>query len=70
MKHYIVYVNGAELPGTLKAGSHNAAEKKARNLYGPSTSQVQDYIRSHPFSTPERARAILETNISVAYTEI
>lgn len=29
MKTYIVYFNGVEV-GTLKAGSHNAAEKKAQ----------------------------------------
>ncbi len=30
MKTYIVYVNGIEQPGYIKAGSHNAAEKKAQ----------------------------------------
>lgn len=34
MKHYIVYVNGVEQPGTIKAGSHNAAEKKAKKKHG------------------------------------
>ena len=33
MKTYIVYVNGIEMPDLIKAGSHNAAEKKARNRY-------------------------------------
>ena len=32
MKTYIVYVDGNEV-GTLKAGSHNAAEKKAQKKY-------------------------------------
>ena len=32
MKTYIVYVNGLER-GYIKASSHNAAEKKARNKY-------------------------------------
>lgn len=32
MKTYIVYVDGVEV-GTLKAGSHNAAEKKAQQKY-------------------------------------
>jgi len=32
MKTYIVYVNGDEV-GYIKAGSHNAAEKKARKKY-------------------------------------
>lgn len=32
MKTYIVYVNGEE-KGMIKAGSHNAAEKKAKAKY-------------------------------------
>lgn len=32
MKTYIVYVNGLER-GYIKAGSHNAAEKKAQKKY-------------------------------------
>jgi len=32
MKTYIVYVDGNEV-GMIKAGSHNAAEKKAQALY-------------------------------------
>jgi hypothetical protein len=32
MKTYIVYVDGEE-KGTIKAGSHNAAEKKAQAKY-------------------------------------
>jgi hypothetical protein len=32
MKTYIVYVDGVEV-GTIKAGSHNAAERKAKALY-------------------------------------
>lgn len=32
MKTYIVYVNGIET-GYIKAGSHNAAEKKAQKKY-------------------------------------
>lgn len=32
MKTYIVYVNGEE-KGYIKAGSHNAAEKKAQKKY-------------------------------------
>ena len=34
MKTYIVYVNGIEA-GYVKAGSHNAAEKKAKKKYAP-----------------------------------
>ncbi len=30
MKTYIVYVDGIEQPDYIKAGSHNAAEKKAQ----------------------------------------
>jgi hypothetical protein len=32
MKAYIVYVDGIEVR-VIKAGSHNAAEKKAQKLY-------------------------------------
>jgi hypothetical protein len=32
MKTYIVYVNGEE-KGTVKAASHNAAEKKAKKKF-------------------------------------
>lgn len=32
MKVYIVYVDGEER-GMIRAGSHNAAEKKAQKLY-------------------------------------
>ena len=32
MKTYIVYVDGVEV-GHIKAGSHNAAEKKAQKKY-------------------------------------
>jgi len=32
MKNYVVYVEGVEV-GYLKAGSHNAAEKKAAKKY-------------------------------------
>lgn len=33
MKHYIVYLNGQEQKELIKAGSHNAAEKKAQKKY-------------------------------------
>jgi len=33
MKTYIVYVDGVEQTELLKAGSHNAAEKKAQKKY-------------------------------------
>lgn len=33
MKTYIVYVDGVEVPGLIKAGSQNAAEKKAQAKY-------------------------------------
>lgn len=32
MKTYIVYIDGKEM-GYIKAGSHNAAEKKAKKKY-------------------------------------
>lgn len=33
MKVYIVYVDGVEQPEYIRAGSHNAAEKKAQKKY-------------------------------------
>lgn len=33
MKTYIVYVDGVEINGYLKAKSHNDAERKAKLLY-------------------------------------
>jgi ribosome-associated protein YbcJ (S4-like RNA binding protein) len=33
MKLYIVYVDGIETGGMIKAANHNAAEKKAKKLY-------------------------------------
>lgn len=33
MKTYIVYVDGNEVPGYIRAASHNAAEKKAQKKY-------------------------------------
>jgi hypothetical protein len=33
MKIYIVYVDGVEIEGYLKAKSHNDAERKAKALY-------------------------------------
>lgn len=33
MKTYIVYVNGVEQSGYIKAGGHNAAEKKAQKKH-------------------------------------
>jgi hypothetical protein len=39
MKTYIVYVDGVEMPDYIKAGSHNAAEKKAKAKY-PNASSV------------------------------
>jgi hypothetical protein len=33
MKTYIVYVDGEEQSEYIKAGSHNAAEKKAQKKY-------------------------------------
>jgi len=38
MKTYIVYDDKGNERGIIKAGSHNAAEKKAQKLYGPKAS--------------------------------
>lgn len=35
MKTYVVYLRGVEIPTRIKAGGHNAAEKKAQKKYGP-----------------------------------
>ena len=40
MKTYIVYVDGEEIPGYLKAKSHNEAERKAKGLYPLNNVQV------------------------------
>jgi len=60
MKTYIVYVNGVET-GYIKAGSHNAAEKKAKKKYSSThnTTNSDGWIFSKP-----------PIDISVAYTEI
>jgi hypothetical protein len=44
MKTYIVYVDGIEV-GTLKAASHNAAEKKAQKKY-PGKNVSVEYTES------------------------
>lgn len=38
MKTYIVYDETGKEVGYIKAGSHNAAEKKAQKKYGPKAS--------------------------------
>lgn len=38
MKTYIVYDEAGNERGYIKAGSHNAAEKKAQKKYGPRAS--------------------------------
>lgn len=40
MKTYIVYDEQGNERGYIKAGSHNAAEKKAKAKYGPLASVV------------------------------
>lgn len=40
MKTYIVYVDGVEQKELIKAGSHNAAEKKAQKKYPGKQVQV------------------------------
>lgn len=40
MKTYIVYVDGVEIEGYLKAKSHNEAERKAKLLYPLNNVQV------------------------------
>jgi hypothetical protein len=69
MKTYIVYAGGREV-GTIKAGSHNAAEKKARKRYAPSADRVEQFMRINPMIPEERVRELLTFGVSVAYTEI
>jgi hypothetical protein len=56
MKTYIVYVNGVEQKELIKAGSHNAAEKKAQKKYG-------DTRKALFYDGPK-------VEVSVAYTEV
>jgi len=45
MKCYIVYdAKGIEQPGYIKAGSHNAAEKKAVAKYGTGASVAETEV--------------------------
>lgn len=56
MKTYIVYFNGVEV-GMIKAGSHNAAEKKAQKKMEEANAKQPPYLPKI-------------TDASVAYTEI
>lgn len=69
MKTYIVYVNGVEQPELIKAGSHNAAEKKAQKRY-VSHEEVLNYQRVNPWMSFDEAFKRKATKVSVAYTEI
>ena len=53
MKSYIVYYNGVEVK-TIKAGSHNAAEKKAKKIAEKTAAACN----------------CVPPNVSVAYTEV
>lgn len=55
MKTYIVYINGIEA-GYIKAGSHNAAEKKAQKKWN---NERKALFYDGP-----------KVDISVAYTEL
>ncbi len=57
MKTYLVYVNGEE-KATIKASSHNAAEKKAQKMF-PQPDQSNDWLRGGS-----------AWNVTVAYTEV
>lgn len=69
MKTYVVYINGVEVE-TIKAGSHNSAEKKARKKYPPTEERIRAYMRVNPTTSRAEAMANLSTNVSVNYTEI
>jgi hypothetical protein len=62
MKTFIVYINGVEA-GYIKAGSRNAAEKKAFKKYGCTRKLTNPDGSTHK-------DALIPRNISVAYTEI
>ena len=70
MKTYIVYVNGVEVNEMIKAAGHNAAEKKAKRIYGPSEERIRTYLAVNPWMGRESAIANLTSGISVVYTEI
>ena len=57
MKTYIVYFNGVEV-GMIKAGSHNAAEKKAQKKLEEYNAKSPSYLQ------------LPKTAASVAYTEV
>ena len=56
MKTYIVYFNGIEV-GMITAGSHNAAEKKAKKKMDEANAKQPDFLPKIQ-------------NVSVAYTEV
>ena len=57
MKTYLYYFDGEEQPGVIKAGSHNAAEKKALKKAGE-------------FNVKKPASVRKVVNVSVTYTEV
>ena len=59
MKTYIVYVDGEEQSEPIKAGSHNAAEKKARKKYG-GKKKIRNIF----------GESMMNKIVSVAYTEL
>ena len=62
MRTYIVYVRGIEV-GTIKAGSHCAAEKKAIKKYSMPQNACEVDGRAKP-------NQVSPSDISVCYTEI
>ena len=68
MKTFIVYVNGVEVE-MIKAGSHNAAERKAQKRH-VSQESVVSYQRVNPWMSLEDAFKRVATKVSVAYTEV
>lgn len=62
MHDYIVYVNGNEMPGTIKAASRAAAEKKAKKQYPDPHAHKRDSAWPSVQLPPH--------DVSVVYTEI
>lgn len=70
MKTYIVYVDGVEQAQYVRAGSHNAAEKKAKKKYpnkDVSVTYTEIWHRQWKDSTISVAKIFLKHNLKVKY---
>jgi len=69
MKTFIVYHSGNEI-AMIEAPTHNSAEKRAKQLYGPSNDKINQFLRVNSWMSYTEAKRRLETAITVAYTEV